>query len=921
MNFLLQKTKRMNGHWKGLWTFLLISLFFWQNLLAQNTLSPWPEITKTTKPWTRWWWMGSAVDKENIKRSLIHFQQAGLGGVEITPIYGVKGQGDKEITFLSADWMDMLNYTLKTADSLDLGVDMVLGTGWPYGGAHVPSTLAATKILVEKIPVAKGTTLKQKLHPQAKKERAGAKLLCVLAFDEDGHYQDLTSALHQNEIEFKAKRKKYILYAVFEGKTRQKVKRAAPGGAGFTLDHYSNQALQHYVKPFEKAFLQKQGNLRSVFNDSYEVYNTDFTPAFFEEFQQRRGYNLKPYLPLLLDTLSHDLGNRVKSDYRETLSDLLLEAFTQPWTEWAHRQQFKSRLQAHGSPGNLIDLYAAADIPECETFGSMPYDIDGFRREPQNIRTGDADPVMLKFSSSAAHIAGKKKVSAESFTWLREHFKTALSQCKPEAEDLLLNGINHLFLHGSTYSPQTASWPGWKFYASVNFNVTNPIWEDAPALFEYITRCQSLLQAGQPDNEVLLYWPIHEIWARFLKGTLFHQFKIHSLDDWLYGTSFYEMAKKLMQTGYGVDFISDQFLQKAIVEKGQLRLPGGLYQSLVVPKTEQLPLKTLEKLLQLKKEGAHIVFEGLPKTVPGYHNFQAKTTSLQILIAKNAAFLSPTPKVVEALQERQLFPEQITQTGLKFIRRADGLDKIYFLVNHTPNTFEGFLPLQVATKKVTIMDPHQGSFGQAITRLADGQVEVYVQIPSGGSLFLKTDASTDLPHWDYWTAASEGLILDVPWQLEFIKGGPKRPAKYRLEKPGSWTTISPEAEAFSGTVHYKTTFAKPRVDADAWKLDLGEVRESAKVWLNGQLVGTAWAPPFEVILPPLAEENTLTIAVTNLGANRIRAKERRGEEWKIFNEINMVNKDYKPFDASNWEPMPSGLLDHVKLIPLKTKAF
>ncbi len=67
---------------------------------------------------------------------------------------------------------------------------------------------------------------------------------------------------------------------------------------------------------------------------------------------------------------------------------------------------------------------------------------------------------MLKFSSSAGHVAGRPLISSESFTWLREHFKTALSQTKPEAEELLLNGVNHMFLHGSTYSPERAGWPG-----------------------------------------------------------------------------------------------------------------------------------------------------------------------------------------------------------------------------------------------------------------------------------------------------------------------------------------------------------------------------------------------------------------------------------------------------------------------------
>jgi len=902
-------------------TLMLLGLLLCQTAIAQTNPSPWPALDQTTKPWTRWWWMGSAVDRESLKQSLIDFQKAGIGGVEITPIYGVQGQADKELDFLSSEWMEMLHYTLKTADSLDLGVDMVLGTGWPYGGSHVTPNLAATKMVVDKFSVAKGETLNQILIPQNPKERENATLLYILAFSPEGTYRNLTHTLKNNTIKFKAKQEDYTLYAVYEGKTRQKVKRAAPGGEGFTLDHYSNAALNHYVQPFEKALANTKGSLRSIFNDSYEVYGTNFTPAFFEAFEKRRGYDLKPVMPLLLDTLSHEEGNRVKSDYRETLGDLLLEEFTQPWTNWAHQQNFKTRLQAHGSPGNLIDLYAAADIPECETFGSMPYNIKGFRRDPQNIRSGDADPVMLKFSSSAAHIAGKQKVSAESFTWLREHFKTALSHCKPEAEDLLLNGINHLFLHGSTYSPQTAAWPGWKFYASVNFNATNPIWEDAPALFAYLARCQALLQQGQPDHEVLLYWPIHEVWAKFLKGSLFHQFKIHSLDEWLYGTSFYDLAKDLMKAGYGVDFISDQFVQKATVQNGQLKLPGGSYKSLVVPHTELLPLATFQKLLALKKQGANIIFEGLPKTVPGYKNYKQRTETLRALIEANKELFQPTPEVIASLKKQHLQPEQISNTGLKFIRRALGKQKIYFIVNHTASDFEGYLPLQTPAKTVLLLDPLTGMFGKAKHKTQEKQVEVYVQIPSGGSVFLKTVESSDYPSWNYWQKSDNPEQLTNPWQITFEKGGPQLPSPTQIQRLGSWTKWSPAAMEFSGTVVYTTTFKKPTAKATAWQLDLGDVRESAKVWLNGKPIGTAWAAPFTLLLPQLEEDNVLRVAVTNLGANRLRAKELRNEEWKIFNEINMVTKDYKPFDAKVWEPSPSGLLETVRIWPLVPKSF
>jgi hypothetical protein len=135
-----------------------------------------------------------------------------------------------------------------------------------------------------------------------------------------------------------------------------------------------------------------------------------------------------------------------------------------------------------------------------------------------------------------------------------------------------------------------------------------------------------------------------------------------------------------------------------------------------------------------------------------------------------------------------------------------------------------------------------------------------------------------------------------------------------INKLVSWTGFSQEAEAYSGTARYTLEFDKPDAKSDVWNLKLGDVRESAKVWLNGKYMGCAWANPFEMIIGPLeAGKNRLEIEVTNLAANRIRDLEMSGKEWKVFNNINMVNKDYKEFDATKWDAVPSGLMGPVKL--------
>ncbi len=878
----------------------------------------WIKKEKTTKTWTRWWWMGSAIDKKNVKQNLIELHNAGIGGVEITPIYGVKGEEENYLDFLSSEYLDILEYTIATADSLNMGVDMVLGTGWPYGGPQVDQEHAATKLVTRIYELEKGERLKQKLRPKDERDQKSATLKYLVAFNKKGEYTDLTDKVKDNShINWKSRAEAHKVIAVFTGKTGQKVKRAAPGGEGFTVDHYSRKALSQYLEPFNKAFNKISHKPRGIFNDSYEVYGTDFTPDFFEEFEKRREYDLKTKLHLLLEKNSSEEGNRVKSDYRETISDLLLEDFNIPWTEWANEKGMKTKLQAHGSPGNLIDMYASANIPECETFGSMPFDIPGLRREKENIREGDADRVMLKFSSSAAHIAGKPLTSSETFTWLRDHFKTALSQTKPEVEELFLNGVNHIFLHGTTYSPDTAKWPGWKFYASVNFSPNNTIWQDVPELFNYIENTQSMLQAGEADNETLLYWPIHDIWDNFYKGNLFFQLKIHSLDEWLHGTPFYEITNYLMDNGYATDFISDRFLQKARVENGKIALPGGTFKSLIVPESKNMPLETFEKLIALKEKGAKIIFNGLPETTPGYNDYKKKSEKLQQLIHNNKTTTTNIDDLPEALKQADVHPEELVKTGLKFIRRKLGEDKIYFLVNHTAKTVDGYIPLQTESENLMLFNPLNSETGKADTKIENGVTKVRVQIKPGESFFIKTGFEKDLQAWPYYTKGEESYKISGEWVLSFENGGPEIPENKKIDELKSWTNLSKKAEAFSGTGVYETTFEKPNVEADNWELNLGDVRESATVYINDKYIGTAWAVPFKLKTGKLNEgTNKIKIKVTNLAANRIKNLEMRGEEWKIFHEINMVNKDYEKFDATKWDPTPSGLTSPISLTPL-----
>ncbi|WP_262919358.1 glycosyl hydrolase [Niabella hibiscisoli] len=330
----------------------------------------WPAITQQARPWTRWWWMGSAVDKNNISNLLQQYSQAGLGGVEIVPIYGAKGYESRYIKYLSPQWMEMLDHTVSRAKALNMGVYISVGTGWPIGGSHVTKEDAASKALVLQYDLKAHTALQDLIVVNDPKQKDGAVLSVLMGYNSAGQATDLTGKVDAaGKLNFKAS-EDLKLFALFNGKTRQAVKRAAPGGEGFTIDHFSKTATANYFKAFDAAFGHNSHGVKGFFNDSYEVYGANWTPGFFSEFSKRRGYDLKQYINLLFSDGKDDSTARIKSDYRETMADLMRENFSTVYTNWTHQRKALSINQAHGSPGNLLDLYGAFDVPETETFGS-----------------------------------------------------------------------------------------------------------------------------------------------------------------------------------------------------------------------------------------------------------------------------------------------------------------------------------------------------------------------------------------------------------------------------------------------------------------------------------------------------------------------------------------------------------------------
>lgn len=837
----------------------------------------WPEAKKEAKPYTRWWWLGSAVDEAGLEYNMSEYHRAGIGGVEITPIYGVEGNDNNEIPYLSSSWMKMLGYTQKLGLRYDMDVEMANGTGWPFGGPEVSLDEAACKLQAP-------------------------------------------------------------FNAVTIGRTKQKVKRAAPGGEGFVIDHFDKDAVARYLEKFDKAFRDNSTTFPPMFfNDSYEVYGADWTPTFVDEFKRRRGYDIRDYWDEFIkvseqkeahDTISR--GALVLSDYRETLGELLLENFTRQWTSWAHSHNALTRNQAHGSPANLIDIYSAVDIPECEGFGLSDFGIKGLRVDAGYTKKNDSDISMLKYASSAAHISGKRLTSSETFTWLTEHFRTSLSQCKPDFDLMMVAGVNHCYFHGSCYSPQNAEWPGWRFYASVDMSPNNNWWDDLPAFTKYIERVQSVLQYGEPDNDVLVYLPYYDM--IFEQPGRLLQFDIHSMAK--KAPNFIKSITGIISSGYDCDYISDNYLQKTTYDASSRSLTTdgkNSYSAIVVPNVRFMPLETIEHLVQLASKGANIIVQGdYPRCVPGLGR-QGQQKQFKDVVARlrsltsgktlaNSSFLSPEP--------------MRTDLGLSVIRRAVPEGHYYFISNLQKEDVCATVRLGKPARSAYFFNPMNGKITRGrLSHDENGNPQLLVQLYSGESVILLTttrenDYADVAPH-KYYSEDLSGAVEISDMKMTFTKVDGNAPEKKSIfssirdlsgRKSFDWTQFGvPELSSIMGTAKYTFSFLikEGSGTSQSYILDLGDVRESARVSVNGKDVATLFAVPYKVDISEYIKSgrNNVEVEVSNLPANRIAKLDKDGVKWRKFKEINVVDLNYKNTLYDSWTPMPSGLCSMVRIIP------
>ena len=259
------------------------------------------------RPMMRWWWFGPAVERDELARELRTMKAGGIGGVEIQPVYPLElddpQRGFRNMKFLSPDFLKMVSFAADTGHALGMRVSITLGSGWPYGGTWVPVTESAGRLRVVAVPVAS-----EEPSIAVPSMENGENLLAAFVAAGTAEHYDATDARRIEDVKDgrlelpQGLSGPQVALFFISSRTGQQVKRPAYGAEGFVIDHFSAQAVQDHLRNVAEPLVRAFGNHPpySVFSDSLEVYESDWTPDFLTEFRNRRGYDLTPHLPELV---------------------------------------------------------------------------------------------------------------------------------------------------------------------------------------------------------------------------------------------------------------------------------------------------------------------------------------------------------------------------------------------------------------------------------------------------------------------------------------------------------------------------------------------------------------------------------------------------------------------------------------------
>ena len=699
---------------------------------------------------------------------------------------------------------------------------------------------------------------------------------------------DLTDQLHDGVLKWDVPAGNWTIMRL-GSRNNGAVTRPAPLlGLGFECDKFDTTALNAHLENYIGKLLhnsgdldpKRSGGLKMLHMDSWEMGAQNWTSGFREEFRRRRGYDPLPFYPVYLGNVveSLEISERFLWDLRLTCQELVLDYHAQQVKKYAHKHGLGLSIEPYDmNPTADLELGSVADVPMCE-FWSKGYGLNS--------------TYSCMEATSIAHVNGDAVVAAEAFTADHDAWRQYPGSMKNQGDWAFACGINRLVYHTFQHQSLNDSLkPGMTMGPyGVHWDRNQTWWSMAGSYHRYISRCQSILQQGRTVADILYLTP---------EGAP-HIFRPPSSAL---------TADELLpdRKEYNFDGCSPGQLSRAIVKDHQIVFPGGAsYRLLILPLVRTMTPALLEKIRSLVTHGATVI--GIPPLKsPGLTGYPGCDTTVKSLAEKlwgeqanstqqternngkgkilwggdlsinKADELYPSyESIARVLRETGVAADFKSALPIRYTHRTTPGWDIYFVSNRTGGAINGDCIFRTTKGSPELWDPLTGE-----TR----KLPQFENLNGCTTISLKFDAFQS-----YFIVFSKGTsgvsfsktnfpeIVNIAplvgsWELAFDPqwGGPERICFDSLE---DWTLRPEEGiKYYSGTAIYKKQFDFPeaRHRNDRFYLDLGEVRDMARVRLNGQNLGVVWTAPWRVDLTKALKQkdNALEIEVANLWVNRL----------------------------------------------------
>ncbi|MEZ4825378.1 MAG: glycosyl hydrolase [Bacteroidia bacterium] len=952
------------------------------------------------RPWTRWWWPGNNVDRLELIREVQMFYDEGFGGMEIQPFTsGIDPEEMARGSVFSYDtdiFYENLGLVLSAAHHRGLKVDLNAGSGWPSGGSQISiddnlKTLAfgeshilggkkidiplpAPKLpgayyMLGAIEAYMGGTWNNIVDFFPEKARLltliGSRTLnesrTYVAMDFTDFVQLNPDSLFlldefitdSNRLVWDAPKGYWKIIAVYGMPDGERPMLNAKSAPGFVNNHFDSLrviANYHYLFGKRTGLERHYGKgLRAIFNDSFEFKaDRHFTDDFLEEFKKRRGYDLVPYLPVVLQPGRDNFlfqaiaiksgpeyvitpeDSRIRYDYSRTVSELFSERFLKPTTDWAGKRGLHSRVQAYGMETDLIRAAGMADIPETE-----------------QLYAGGTE-MFLKVAASGALLYNRPVVSAEALVHQDMGFTMSPQRMKAGIDKLFAAGVNHVVFHGTPYRNKQKAYgeTGWLPFISPQYPVSfssviseaNPYWRHQRTFNRYVSRCQYVLRQGKPETDILIYYPFLGFPTSF-SASLSHEEsyflgKIAEMDpavspggtlpwtavdpvtQWL--EKVWPIIQELDKRGLTWHWVNDASIQEIrLAEKG-MEIRGNPFQALLLLDAPTIEAASARHLTLLANQGGRIIVSGEPpQKQPGFHNYEENDLMISRYLREiiTPASIRTPEDMANYLTGFPVY-QDIGYAGsynfLQHTRRKQDDGSVFVFYSNTLGKDRFFeITLNEKYEHVYWMDPVTGKIHSA-KPFHEQRYQGYLKAYGSVILYCKKGPPIQDSLVVSPGLAERSLISDrnvntrglSQWDI-IVAGSDVPHGEIIFEDTTLFEWRAVESLRYVSSEGLYTTYFELGDTLPGFKylLDLGTVYGTADVKVNTEPAGSLIFAPYRVDITRwlIPGPNTIEVWITPPLRNRYLGKAKQGDPM------------YKELNGEKFAPLPAGLIGPVNV--------